>query len=167
MPSIDKKFLSLLQDDYTKYKTFIETGTLTADTTFEMEPHFEKLFTVEIKKEFYERARSRYKGKKIEFLLGDSSNVFNHILPTINTDAIFFLDGHYSSGNTGKGSKDCPLIEELSIINKSFVKSGIIIIDDRRLFGKGPTVGNCAEDWLNITEAAVLDTIRDRITNTY
>jgi hypothetical protein len=167
MPSIDKDFLSLLQDDYKKYNSFVETGTFMGETTFAMEPLFEKIFTIEIKKEFYNAIRSKYHGNKIEFKLGDSSEVFSHILPTINTDCIFFLDGHYSSGNTGKGIKDCPLIEELLLINTLFIKNAIIIIDDCRLFGKGPSTGTLAEDWEHISESAVLNTLSSRITNKY
>ena len=167
MPSIDKEFLLLLQDDYTKYKSFVETGTFLGETTFVMEPLFEKIFTVEIKRDIYDRVRSRYSGNKIEFLLGDSSEVFTTILPTINTDCIFFLDGHYSSGNTGKGLKDCPLIEELSSINSLFVKGGIIIVDDCRMFGKGPLNSSFAEHWEDITESTVLNALGSRIINMY
>lgn len=167
MPCIDRQFLLSLKDDYSKYESFIETGTYCGDTTFAMEPFFKKVYTIEVKPEFYNQTRMRYNGNKIQFLLGDSSKVFNDILPTIHTDSIFFLDGHFSSGNTGRGEKDCPLIEELVSINNVFKKSGIIIIDDCRLFGKGPSSGACAEDWTQINETTVLNTISDRIINTY
>jgi hypothetical protein len=167
MPCIDKEFLLLLKDDYKKYNTFIETGTYLGETTFAMEPLFQKIVTIEVKDEIYNHTKSQYSGDKIEFLLGDSSNVLNYILPTINTDSIFFLDGHYSSGNTGKGAKDCPLIEELSSINVLFKKQGIIIIDDCRLFGEGPSKGTLAEDWEQVTISAVLNAISNRISDIY
>jgi hypothetical protein len=46
MPSIDRSFLCKLQDDFTKYPWFVETGTLTGGTTFALEPYFEKIVTV-------------------------------------------------------------------------------------------------------------------------
>jgi hypothetical protein len=167
MPSIDREFLLLLKDDFTNYDAFIETGTYMGDTTFCMEPLFKKVYTVEVKPEIYNNTKSKYRGDKIVFLLGDSSKVFMNILPTIDTNSIFFLDGHYSSGNTGKGEKDCPLIEELKAINILFKKAGIIIIDDCRLFGQGPSNSSFAEDWTSISELSLLDVIRNRITNMY
>jgi hypothetical protein len=47
MPSLDYFFLNLLQDDYTKYDCFIETGTLNGCTIFSLEPYFNKLYTIE------------------------------------------------------------------------------------------------------------------------
>lgn len=166
MPSIDRDFLVLLKDDFTKYGSFIETGTYLGDTIFCMEPLFNRLYTVEVKLELYNVTKSKYRGNKIEFLLGDSSKVFMDILPTIDTDSIFFLDGHYSSGNTGKGEKDCPLIEELTAINTLFKKAGIIIIDDCRLFGQGPLT-NLAEDWTTISVSSIMKVMAYRVTQLY
>lgn len=100
MPSIDKKFLLKLQDNY---NTFIETGTYLGETINNMEPLFNTLYTIEIKEDFYNNMKKRYYGNKINFLLGDSSLVFQTLLPLINNDSIFFLDGHWSAGNTGRG----------------------------------------------------------------
>jgi hypothetical protein len=93
--------------------------------------------------------------------------VLKHSLSTIQSNAIFFLDGHWSSGDTGKGAKDCPLIEEISNINHVFTYSAIIIIDDCRLFGKGPSNRTCNEDWMDISEDNIRNCIKDRITNLY
>ena len=38
MPSIDIKFINSLQNDYTEYPNFIETGTYRGDTILHMEP---------------------------------------------------------------------------------------------------------------------------------
>ena len=108
MPSINLHFLKQLQCDYKNYPNFIETGTYMGGTILHMEQYFSKLYTIEIKKQFYENVKNKYKGDKINFYLGDSGEVLTKILPNINGRSIFFLDGHWSAGNTGKGVKDCP-----------------------------------------------------------
>jgi len=47
MPSLDHNFLTLLQDDYTQYNCFIETGTYNGGTIFPLEPYFDTLYTIE------------------------------------------------------------------------------------------------------------------------
>lgn len=111
--------------------------------------------------------RNKYNGNKINFLLGDSSKVFETLLPTIDNKTIFFLDGHWSSGDTGRGEKDCPLIEEIVRINNLFVHDAIIIIDDFRLFGLNSSSGKLNEDWTDINKNNILDILKSRITKVY
>jgi hypothetical protein len=166
MPSIDIHFLNLLEENYKLYNIFIETGTYKGETVNSLETHFDLLYTIEINKKFYNDAKLKYKGNKINFLLGDSSVVFERLLPTINHNSIFFLDGHWSGGSTGKGKKDCPLIEEITCINNKFNKEAIIIIDDVRLFGLHPGNG-CNEDWSGISKEAITNILSKRIKNVY
>lgn len=167
MPSINLEFLKKLQTDYKNYPNFIETGTFQGGTILHMEQYFSNLYTIEIKKEFYENIKNNYKGNKINFYLGDSGDVLTEILPNINDKSIIFLDGHWSSGNTGKGVKDCPLYEELTSIISNHTDEAIIIVDDVRLFGKGPNKGNCRENWEDININNILNIVKDRMTNHY
>jgi hypothetical protein len=167
MPSLNREFLNKLKGYDNQYPIFIETGTLQGNTTFSMEPYFDKVYTIELKEAFYNSVKTKYRGSKINFLLGDSSLVLADLLPTINKSAIFFLDGHWSSGDTARGSKDCPLLEELTLINNVFTEAAIIIVDDCRLFEKGPLKGNYNEDWSEISEMNLLSCIKERLTDMY
>lgn len=166
MPSIDINFLNILKDDFKKYPVFIETGTNNGDTIFSVEPFFDFLYTIELSQKYFNGTRSRYKGNKIDFIFGDSSIVFESLLPNIKHDSIFFLDGHWSSGDTAKGNKDCPLIEEVQHIYNLYKNKAIIIIDDFRLFEKGPSVG-LNEDWTCINKQKITDILSNRITEIY
>lgn len=167
MPSIDRSFLEKLQDNFTKYPVFIETGTHIGTTTFACEPHFEKIYTIEIDKRMHSDLTSRYVGNKIDFLLGDSSDIFPALLPSVNAPAIFFLDGHWSGGGTGRGAKDCPLIEEVVLISTLFKHEAIVIIDDYRLFGKSPRLGTCNEDWEDISHQKIVSILSSRLEKIY
>lgn len=162
MPSLNPKFLKLLHDEFTKYKVFVETGTFMGETINKMEPFFESLYTIEINENFYKNAVYNYTGNKIKFINGDSSDIFKTLLPEIQEKTIFFLDGHWSGGDTGRGHKDCPLIEEIELINSVFKNDAIIIIDDFRLFG---TYVN--EDWRDINKQKIIEILNDRCTEIY
>jgi hypothetical protein len=167
MPSLNYDFLNLLQDDYTKYNCFIETGTHNGDTIFALEPYFNELYTIEYSEKYYNRTKSRYNGNKINFMLGDSSIVFESLLPTITDKCIFFLDGHWSGSDTGHSDKDCPLEEEITHINNLFTNDAIIIIDDFRLFGLDKSSGKLCEDWSNINKDNLLNILQARTTKVY
>ena len=163
MPSLKYALLKqIIQKDEDEYKIFVETGTYLGETIFRMEPIFKELHTIEIKKQLYDSVRRNYKGNKITFHLGDSSYKLKEIVKKLNENAIFFLDGHWSAGITGRGEKDCPLYEELSAIVNHFPHKAIIIIDDIRLFGRGPKTGN-RYNWEDISSEKILDVIKDRI----
>lgn len=162
MPAIDRPFLLQLKKNYEDYKIFIETGTSYGQTIFSVEKLFDELYTIEYSEKYYNHTKNVYNGNKIKFILGDSGVIFLSLLPTIQDKCIFFLDGHYSSLDTGKSEKDCPLIEEVTSINNLFLHDAIIIIDDFRLFGTKIT-----EDWSDISKPKILDILKDRISDIY
>lgn len=164
MPSLNLNFLNILQDDYKKYQNFIETGTFMGETIFRLEPYFDKLYTIEIKKEFYENVKKKYSGDKLSFFLGDSPDVLNELLPDIIGKSIIFLDGHWSAGNTGHGKKEVPLYEELNNIILHHKDEAIIIIDDVRLFEKREPK---YYDWSDINIENILKIVKDRQTKGY
>lgn len=166
MPSLSQGILLQLEDDYTKYPCFVETGTLNGGTIFGMEPLFDTLYTIELSEQYYNGSKNSYKGDKITFLLGDSGKVLGDLVATLTEPTIFFLDGHWSSGDTGRGEKDCPLVEEITHIATAFKHKAIIIVDDFRLFGLGPPTG-VGENWMEIRKDTLLDILAARIEKVY
>lgn len=156
LESIFNQILNKLKDTY---PVFVETGTYLGDTIFAMETKFDELHTIEIKEDLYANAKNRYKGDKISFYLGDSSKEMTKIVTSLNKNCIFWLDGHYSAGITGRGEKDCPLCEELQSIMDNFTEKAVIIIDDCRDFD--------TKGWEGINKEKVLSLVSSRLEDTW
>jgi len=112
MPSINFNYIERTINHFNcknDFINFVETGTWKGDTIFEVEPYFENLYTIEIKEDLYNNVKKLYNGNKINFILGDSSFELENVCKILKDNTIFFLDGHFSAGNTGRGIKDCPL----------------------------------------------------------
>lgn len=168
MPAIDKKFIlehvfNNREEQFKEFPTFVETGTWLAETSVMASQLFETVHTIEIKDEFCNNARRLHRDKKnIYFHLGDSSILMPLLCKKMTSNVVFFLDGHWSAGNTGRGKKDCPLYEELTAIMDNLQQEALIIVDDCRLFGKGPSNQTEICDWEDISTARILNICNKR-----
>lgn len=115
-------------------KIFIETGTFMGDTPFAVKNDFTKIYSIELSKEYAQKAVLRFKEDKyIKIIQGDSITELAKLIKNINEPCFFWLDGHYSGGDTAKGEKEAPVLEEVLPILK-MNQNHIILIDDARLF---------------------------------
>jgi hypothetical protein len=116
-------------------KTFIETGTYLGQTISYLKNDFDKLISIELDPELYERAKKKFsRNKKIHIYRGDSGEVLEDILKNITEPSLFWLDGHYSSGITAKGKLNTPILQELDHILDHTIEEHVILIDDARCF---------------------------------
>jgi hypothetical protein len=119
----------------TGHGLFVETGTFLGETTLAMATVFDRCWTVEIDRALYEQAAARFSGHtNIAALHGDSQALMPQILKEIDAPAIFWLDGHYSRANTGRGTTDTPIVSELTRIFEHPITQHVILIDDARDF---------------------------------
>ena len=168
MPALEYNILkqSLDKEVLTHYPYFVETGTFKGKTIFSMEKHFKELHTIELHPMWYKKARKRYKGNKIHFHLGDSGVKIKEVVKDLDDNTIFFLDSHWSKGNTAEGPKHVPLKEELDAIVTYFKHKAIIIIDDFRLFGKMMGTGKKV-NWTDIKKEGVCEIVQSRLVKEY
>lgn len=132
-------------------KTLVETGTYLGDMIARSRHLFERLYTIEVDPQLYQKARTRFENDSaISVLLGDSKNELPKILSQLTTPAIFWLDGHYSGGCTGRGDLDTPVQAEVELILRHQVQGHVILVDDARLF-------------TGISDYPSLDTFRDQL----
>lgn len=116
-------------------KTLVETGTYLGDMVLSQKNNFLTIYSIEIAPKLWERAVVMFAAYPyIKILQGDSGQVLHQIIPLLKGRTVFWLDGHYSAGETGKGEKISPVFEELKAIFKQNAEKHIILIDDARLF---------------------------------
>lgn len=125
--------------DYAKrfgLKYLVETGTYCGDMVEAMKDDFDRIYSIELSEELYEKVKKRFEGSEtIELIQGDSGIELKNVINRIDQPALFWLDGHYSAGVTARGDKDTPIYKELDHILNAQNRGHVIIIDDARCFG--------------------------------
>lgn len=144
------KIVSKLREAY-GIKKFIETGTYRGDTARWASQVFEHVVTIEYSESIYQQVEEKYGHiKNIEFLQGDTRNRLREIVSKLESTGLFWLDAHWSGGETYGEKDQCPIIEELEIINGSKYDH-FIFIDDARLFLSPPQSPHLIKQWPDIS----------------
>jgi hypothetical protein len=124
---------------------FVETGAYLGDgiqSALEVDT-YTSIHSIELSEQWVEHCKKRFYGNtRVHIHSGDSAVVLTNLnLP--KEPILFYLDAHFSGGNTAGAHIDngCPVLRELeSIVNRN-VKGDIIFIDDMRLMGKASWSG--------------------------
>jgi hemerythrin superfamily protein len=131
--------------------TFVEGGTYIGSTAKEMSEIFKIVYTIEKSNVMYNLAKKNLKDIiNIKVLHGDTRDYFESIIKS-NDDVLFWLDAHWSEGETYGDGDECPLIQELQLIFK-YDKNFLILIDDARLFLAPPPKNHNFMQWPSIKD---------------
>jgi hypothetical protein len=115
--------------------TLVETGTYLGDMIFALRHRFRTIISIELSTELCERAQQRLREfPHVSIIQGDSSRVLPDILEGLKAPTLFWLDGHYSAGNTALGDRETPVSAEVDAILRHPVKGHVVLIDDARNF---------------------------------
>ena len=117
--------------------TWIETGTFHGETTQELARDARMVYTIEPSPQLFAKAVDRFAGvANVECLNGLSEDLLPGLLPRIESPVSFWLDGHYSAGETFKGPVDTPIGMELEVIERHLTRweKVSVLIDDVRCF---------------------------------
>ncbi len=131
---LEKVALELAQKYGLKY--FVETGTWKGGTTVWAAEHFEKVWTIEADKSYFDRATAVLKTRSITMLHGDSGSILGDVLKEVPGPALLWLDAHWCRPQEFAGHPDygqCPILEELSQVIADG-RRHVLMIDDARLF---------------------------------
>lgn len=134
-PPVKRMVLSAYRERY-GLTQFIETGTHLGDTlAYIAQQASVHATSIELDDAYYRAAKQRFVAySNVTVLQGDSGKVLPEQVRQLPAPALFWLDGHYSGGDTGKGELDTPVSAELEAILDSPVKGHVILIDDARCF---------------------------------
>lgn len=117
--------------------TWVETGTFMGDTTSVLSEVAKMVYSIEPEPTLFSKAQQKFSNtSNVKIIRGLSEDVFPKLLPTISGNICFWLDGHYSAGNTFKGPQDTPILDELTIIAANMAKMNklVVMVDDVRCF---------------------------------
>jgi len=118
-------------------KILVETGTYAGNTPWNLKELFVELHTIEISPILVQLAKERFANiPQVHVHEGDSGSVLSQVVPNLTASTLFWLDGHYSGGVTGRTSvKEYVVFRELETIFSSCKVPYVILIDDARCFG--------------------------------
>lgn len=123
-----------------KNATWVETGTYRGETALRLSKHATSVYTIEPSAKYFEVASKRLKKiGNVSVVHGSSEERLPEILAEISGNVNFWLDGHFSGGETYQGSEDTPVVIELESIAGYLpaLDAVVVIIDDLRYFGSG------------------------------
>ena len=116
-------------------RVFIETGTYYGDTVAAVKDKYASVFSIEVDETLYKKACQRFAAdQNIHIVHGDCAIELQTILAMLHEPAVFWLDGHYSGGETGKGEIEDPILISLKQIAAHPVKEHVVFVDDARTF---------------------------------
>lgn len=115
---------------------FFETGTHLGDTlAYVARNSGIQATSIELDDAYYSAALRRFSGYgNVNLLHGDSGKLLPELVSQLRSPALFWLDGHYSGGDTGRAKLDTPVSAELEAILNSPINGHVILIDDARCF---------------------------------
>lgn len=117
--------------------TWVETGTYLGQTTELLAKMASFVYSLEPEPTLYSNAKKLFQNHgNVEVINAPSEKAFPGLLPKINGDVNFWLDGHYSEGVTFKGEMETPIVEELRCITTHLKRFGhvCVLVDDIRCF---------------------------------
>lgn len=124
----------------TSARCLIESGTYLGVTARRCSKAFEHVLTIELDPKLATEAAAYLSSlHNVEVLQGDATRLLPEIIARdVAREAVVFLDGHFSGGETALGEVSEPAILEMEILARHSDRICGIVVDDFRLFGIEP-----------------------------
>jgi hypothetical protein len=140
--------------------TAIETGTFRGASARQLASLFSRVWTIEWSEQLWAQARERLLDQPgITCLQGSSADVIGDAIESAAGPSLYWLDGHWSGGETAGSVDECPVLAEIGAIDASPHGAGsAVLIDDARLFLSPPPPPHDREQWPSFLD--LLDALR-------
>jgi hypothetical protein len=126
---------------------FIETGTYHGGTAAWAGRQFARVATIELSPKYHAAAVAKFQSQPhIRALCGGSVAVLGEVIPALSAPALFWLDAHWSGFDTAGQEAECPVLEEIALLNAS-PRDHVVLVDDARLFCAPPPRPHRADQW--------------------
>jgi hypothetical protein len=133
-PQVKQTIVASYQEQF-DLRVLVETGTFMGDMIMAQRYRFDRIYSIELSRALYEQASFRFRRfPHITIVHGDSGSVLPSMTSTLPAGTLFWLDGHWSGGDTSRGEKLTPILKELEAILRRPAGSDVILIDDARCF---------------------------------
>ena len=138
----------------------VETGTNRGHTAKLLADLVSDVWTIELSQELADQAKKEYGYLQgVHFLRGDSAEVLPTLVPELVSPTLFWLDAHWCGDGTAGIDAQCPLLEELAIVDRApAAAESCILIDDAATFLGGPPPEWRARDFPPFID--IVDTLR-------
>ena len=134
-PHVVKQRILLAYRSAFSVETLIETGTFRGDMVDAMRDHFHAIYSIELSPGLFRLAQQRFhRDGRVHILHGDSEEVLPGLLAGLSGSSLFWLDGHYSAGETAMGKSETPIMGEICAILEDRCKHHVILVDNARCF---------------------------------
>ena len=132
--------------------SFVETGTYKGETTIWASSRFRQVYTIENYRPTYDQTTAMHGHlRNVDFLYGHSATTLPGVLRKLAGDGIFWLDAHWMGEGSYGETDECPVLNELRLLNESS-NPHFILIDDARLFLSPPPLPHRLEQWPTVGE---------------
>lgn len=132
--------------------TFVEAGTYMGDSAIAVSTLFTKVITIERDPVVYDASQKRLSSHpNITAFLGCTRNhIVNHL--SSSDRVLFWLDAHWTFGINNQQFDECPILDELALIQNATLENFVILIDDARLFLSPPPKPHSWKEWPRIDQ---------------
>lgn len=118
-----------------RLETLVETGTYLGETTEWLARTGINVISIELSSDLHRLATERLgRYRNIMLLQGDSGQLLPELIASFTEPVCFWLDAHFSGGETAKGVTDTPILQELEAILEHPIRGHVILVDDARCF---------------------------------
>jgi hypothetical protein len=126
----------------------VETGTWTGDGTRALARRFDKVETIELSLKLALRAKRAFLFEpRVRVRYGDSAK----LLRPSTEPTLYWLDGHWSGGETAGADHECPVLDEIRATSPGH-RQDCYLIDDARLFVEPPPPPHDPAQWPTLDE---------------